>query len=135
MVLKGLKSVKERLFGGVPLPTPLPESMEDEFIELSSEPLEKGTTKIMLKCFSLNDFSDVKPVIDDLREGFSICLVKIKPLFDKDKIELKRAISKLKKTAVVLDGDVVGIDENWIVAVPSYVRVFKGETNTPELLE
>ena len=39
-----------------------------------------------------------KTVLDDLREGYTIALVNIKPLKEKDLIELKRAINKIKKT-------------------------------------
>jgi len=109
------------------------ESFEEDsdYIEINSDEVRKNTAKIMLKYFVLNDFSDVKPVLDSLRTGYTIGLVKISPLKEKDLNELKRAVSKIKKTCYALEGDLIGIDQNWLVAVPSYVSVFR-EKNTEE---
>jgi len=135
MVLKKIKNVKKKLFGGVSLPTPMMESEDEEFIELSAQPGDKGTAKILLKYFELEEFSDIKPVIDSLRSGFTICLIKIKKLQESDRLELKRAISKLKKTAQALGSDLVGIEENWIIAAPSYVEILKGDKEPPTEIE
>jgi len=133
MVLKKIRDVKGKLFGGVNLPTPVEGVEDEEFIELSAQPGDKGTAKILLKYFQLEEFSDIKPIIDSLRGGFTICLIKMKSLQDKDEIELRRAISKLKKTCQALGSDLVGIEENWIVAAPSYVEILKGEKDTEEM--
>lgn len=100
---------------------------EEEFIELEPNEMNKKAAKIFVKYFVLTDFADIKPVIDTLREGYSIALLKIKPLKDKDMNELKRAINKVKRTCDAIDGEVVGIDEDWIIAVPSFIEVYKGE--------
>ena len=102
---------------------------EEEFIELEPEDMRKKSAKIFVKYFILADFADVKPVIDSLREGYTIALIKIKPLKDKDMNELKRAINKVKRTCEAIDGEIVGIDEDWIVAVPNFIEVFKGESS------
>ena len=102
---------------------------EDEFIELEPEEMHKKSAKIFVKYFILTDFADIKPVIDSLREGYTIALLKIKPLKDKDMNELKRAINKVKRTCDAIDGEVVGIDEDWIVAVPNFIEVFKGDVS------
>lgn len=105
---------------------------EKDFIELGpDEPKQKGA-KIFVKYFILTDFGDIKPVIDSLREGYTIALMKIKPLKDKDMNELKRAISKVKRTCEAIDGEIVGIDEDWIIAVPNFIEVFKGESGDEE---
>ena len=41
--------------------------------------------------------------------------------------ELKRAINKVKRTCDAIDGEIVGIDEDWIIAVPNFIEVFKGD--------
>ena len=97
-----------------------------EFIEISPKGEEKKA-KILLKYFVLTDFADVKPVIDSLREGYTIALVRIKPLRDKDITELKRAIEKIKKVISAIGGDVIGIEEDYIVATPNFVAVNRGE--------
>ena len=68
-----------------------------DYVELDSSSKE-SSQKIIVRPFVLEDFSDIKPVLDSLREGNTICLVNIQPLKDKDLVELKRAINKLKKT-------------------------------------
>jgi SepF-like predicted cell division protein (DUF552 family) len=105
-----------------------PESSKEEFIELEPDEMRKKAAKIFVKYFILTDFADIKPVIDSLREGYTIALLKIKPLKDKDMNELKRAISKVKRTCEAIDGEIVGIDEDWIIAVPNFIEVYKGET-------
>jgi SepF-like predicted cell division protein (DUF552 family) len=104
------------------------ENKGEEFIELEPEEMRKKAAKIFIKYFVLTDFSDIKPVIDSLREGYTVALLKIRPLKDKDMSELKRAINKIKRTAEAIDGEIVGIDEDWIIAVPNFIEVFKGET-------
>ncbi len=105
----------------------------EDFIELEASEIHKKSAKIFVKYFILTDFSDIKPVIDSLREGYTIALIKIKPLKDKDMNELKRAINKVKRTAEAIDGEIVGIDEDWIIAVPNFIEVYKGEASEEEV--
>jgi len=110
---------------------------EDEDFEDSEEPqnyLEiesykensaQKNNKIMVRKYTVEDFQDVKEVLDAVREGYTIALVNIKPIRDKDVIELKRTINKLKKTIEAIDGDIAGIDEDWIVATPQFAKVFR----------
>ena len=44
---------------------------------------------------------------------------------DKDIVELKRTINKLKKTCDAIEGDIAGISEDWIVVTPSFARVHR----------
>jgi SepF-like predicted cell division protein (DUF552 family) len=108
------------------------EGNEEEFIELEPETMHSKSAKVFVKYFILTDFADIKPVIDSLREGYTIALIKIKPLKDKDMNELKRAISKVKRTCEAIDGEIVGIDEDWIIAVPNFIEVYKGESGEEE---
>jgi SepF-like predicted cell division protein (DUF552 family) len=48
-------------------------------------------------------------------------------LKQKDPIELKRAISKLKKTTDALEGTIAGFGENLVIATPSFARIQKVE--------
>ncbi len=104
-----------------------------DFIELEPSEMHRKSAKIFVKYFILTDFSDIKPVIDSLREGYTIALIKIRPLKDKDMNELKRAINKVKRTAEAIDGEIVGIDEDWIIAVPNFIEVYKGESSEEEV--
>jgi len=136
MVKNKLNSIKNSLFGRVSDSVTIKVDSNDsksnsddtDYIELEPSAIKEKTAKIFVKYFVLSDYADVKPVIDSLREGFTVSLVKIRPLRDKDMTELKRAINKMKNTIEAIGGDLVGIDQDWIVAVPQFVEVYRGET-------
>lgn len=92
---------------------------EGEFIELDTANVETPTGKVPIKVDKIDDFADSDRIQKAIR-GNSIVLVKIKSLKEKDLSELKRAIEKLRKTCLAIGGDIVGIDENYILLVPSY---------------
>ena len=108
------------------LPGDAGETAGEDFIELKPTTGELGGAKIVVKYFTLSDFAEVKEVLDSLRDGYTIAFVKIKPLRERNLNELRRAIDKIKKTCFALEGEVVGLEEDWIVAVPPYVKVFRG---------
>ncbi|MCK5449968.1 cell division protein SepF [Candidatus Pacearchaeota archaeon] len=91
-----------------------------DFIEIDLEK-EKSESKIFVKTFVLNTYEDINPVLNALREGYTIAVINIKVLKSKDVIELKRAISKIKKTVEALEGKIAGFGENTIIATPSKV--------------
>lgn len=101
-----------------------------DYIEVDVGKEEAKKVKIVVRPFVLNSFDDVNRILEILREGYTIALIDIKPLKQKDIVELKRAISKLKKTVDALEGNIAGFGENTIVATPSFVEVYKGETKT-----
>ena len=104
---------------------------EDEYVELNSEGEHDKNAKIVVRPFVMNDFSDIKTILDSLREGYTIALVNIKPLKDKDLVELKRAVNKLKKTTDAVEGDIAGFGDDYIVITPSFASIYrsKGATN------
>ncbi len=101
------------------------EETDDEFVVLDPEGSRTSSSKVIVRPFVLEDFSDIKGVLEALREGNTICLVNIKPLKDKDMVELKRAINKLKKTIEAVSGDIAGFGEEYIVVVPSFAEIYK----------
>ncbi|MDD9954060.1 MAG: cell division protein SepF [Candidatus Woesearchaeota archaeon] len=99
---------------------------EDEYVELNSDALQAmDSNKVTVRPFHLEDFSQVKPILDALREGYTVCLVNIRPLKDKDLVELKRAISKLKKTCNAIEGDIAGFGEDYIIATPTFAQIYR----------
>ncbi len=99
----------------------------DDYVEISARPVDRsGKAKVTVRPFIVEDFADIKPALDALREGYTVALVNIKPLKDKDLVELKRAVSKLKKTVEAIEGDIAGFGEDWIVATPSFGQVYRG---------
>src|SRR3989344_7806655 len=79
-----------------------------DYVELDTNAAAEKA-KIVVRPFILDDFEQIKPILDVLREGHTISLINIKPLKDKDLIELKRAINKLKKTCDAVEGDIAGL--------------------------
>lgn len=104
---------------------------EDEYVELNTEAEQARSSKIIVRPFVMQDFSDIKPILDSLREGYTIALVNIKPLKDKDLVELKRAVNKLKKTTDAIEGDIAGFGDDYVVVTPSFAQIYrtKGATN------
>ncbi len=97
---------------------------EPEYIEID---LGKETkkAKILVRPFVLKTYEDITPILNSLREGYTIAIIDIKPLRTKDVIELKRAISKIKKTTDALEGSIAGFGENIIIVTPSFAEIHK----------
>ncbi len=108
------------------------EEAEHGYVELGSEAGAEARSKLMVRPFVIEEFEHIKPILDALREGHTIALINIKPLKDKDLIELKRAINKLKKTCDAIEGDIAGFGENWIAAVPNFAYIYRGAKPTKE---
>ncbi len=98
---------------------------QDEYVELNTDVEQARGEKVLVRSFTMEDFSDIKPVLDILREGRTICLVNIKPLKEKDLVELKRAINKLKKTCEAIEGDIAGFGDDYLVVTPSFAEIYR----------
>jgi SepF-like predicted cell division protein (DUF552 family) len=116
----------------------LPEGvkMKDFFLQLKERfakpaeteeeiPAADEKARVLVRPFVMEEFEDIKDILDVLREGSTIALVNIKPLKDKDLVELKRAISKLRKTCEAIEGDIAGFGEDYVVAVPYFARIHR----------
>jgi SepF-like predicted cell division protein (DUF552 family) len=93
-----------------------------EYIELDPGAADTPSGKVALKVEKLEDFADTDRILKAVRDG-SIVLVKIRALRDKDMSELKRAVDKFRKTALAINGDIAGIEEDWVVITPSFAHV------------
>ena len=108
------------------------EDAEHGYVELGSESNIDTKSRLMVRPFVIEEFEHIKPILDSLREGHTIALINIKPLKDKDLIELKRAINKLKKTCDAIEGDIAGFGENWIAAVSNFAYIYRGQKPAKE---
>ncbi|AJF61809.1 TPA: cell division protein SepF [Candidatus Woesearchaeota archaeon] len=106
------------------------DEFEEEYLELDTTSKKPVSSKVIVRPFILEDFSDIKPVLDSLREGATVCLINIRPLKDKDLVELKRAINKLKKTCDASGGDIAGFGDDYLVATPGFAEIYR--TKEPE---
>ena len=101
-----------------------PSSGESEYIEIDLGK-EVKKSKVLVRPFVLKTYEDVNGILNALREGYTIGIVDIKPLRSKDLIELKRAISKIKKTADALEGSIAGFGENIIIVTPQFADIYR----------
>src|SRR3989338_8246182 len=97
----------------------------DQYVEVDHAQNKDEHSKVIVRPFMLEEFEDIKEILDVLREGSTIALVNIKPLKDKDLVELKRAVSKLRKTCEAIEGDIAGFGEDYVVAVPYFARIHR----------
>lgn len=123
-----ISKVKNKLLG---LPDDYSE-YADDYVEIDTRKDIGRRSKILVRPFVIQDFSDIKDTLDALREGYTIALVNIKPLKDKDIVELKRAINKIKKTCDAIEGDIAGFGDDWIVVTPSFAKIYR-TTETEEV--
>ena len=101
------------------------EDGEEGYVELDTVGGDERSSKVVVRPYVIDDFSDVKDILDALREGNTIALVNIRSLKEKDLVELKRAINKLKKTCDAIEGDVAGFGEDYIVATPAFAEIYR----------
>jgi len=112
----------KRAFGGG--------SEEPEYVEIDLGK-EVKKAKVIVRPFVLKSFEDITPILNSLREGYTIAIIDIKPIRAKDVIELKRAISKIKKTADALEGNIAGFGENLIIVTPAFAEIHKPHSDRP----
>ncbi len=121
-------NVKAKITGlmGGSEPEGIEQGGEQEYVELDTASSEhKG--KVTVRPFVMENFQDIKVIVDSLRDGGTICVINIRPLKDKDIIELKRAISKLKKTTDAISGDLAGFGDDYIIATPSFAQIYRAK--------
>ena len=100
------------------------DEFNEDYIEIDLGK-EEHESKVFVKLFALKDYDDVNEILNSLREGYTIAIIDIKTLKQKDSIELKRAVSKIKKTVDALEGSIAGFGENMVIATPSFAKIHK----------
>ena len=100
------------------------DDFKDEYLEIDLDQKEKEN-KVFVKLFVLKQYDDVNEILNALREGYTIAIIDIKALRQKDSIELKRAVSKIKKTADALEGNIAGFGENTVIVTPPFAKIHR----------
>jgi SepF-like predicted cell division protein (DUF552 family) len=100
------------------------DNFDEEYLEIDLGKEEKEN-KVLVKLFALKDYEEVNEILNALRQGYTIAVIDIKTLRQKDSIELKRAVSKIKKTTDALEGSIAGFGENTLIVVPSFAKISK----------
>lgn len=100
---------------------------EEEYIELDMEE-EHEKRRLLIEVERLDNYADSDRLQRKVREG-NVLLVKIKDLKSKDMEELKRAVDKLRKTCLAINGDIAGLGEDWLVLTPATAKVHREQEN------
>ena len=101
---------------------------KEDYLEIDVGVKEKKDNKVLVKLFTLKQYDEVNDILNALREGYTIAVIDIRLLKKKDSIELKRAVSKIKKTAEALEGTIAGFGESIVIVTPSFAKVHKDPT-------
>ncbi len=88
---------------------------------------EASEGKSFVRVVNLNDYSDVEVVLEYLRDRRNLIVLKVKPRLVQEKMELKRALKRIQRTAAAIGGDIAGIKEDVILITPPDVEIWRGE--------
>ncbi len=103
-------------------------SGEDEYLQIE-HPQEDTTPKLkMVEIEKMDSYADSDRIQKKVRDG-GIMLVKIRDLKNKDVSELKRAVERVKKTCLAIDGDIAGVGEDWIIVCGNGAKVRREAEN------
>ncbi|MEK6811049.1 MAG: cell division protein SepF [Nanoarchaeota archaeon] len=98
----------------------------DDYIELDLNQTKARKEKIKIRQFTLKKYDDINEILASLREGYTIAFIDIKQLKSKDIIELKRALTKIKKTVDAMEGSIAGFGDNAIIVSPEFAEIYRG---------
>ena len=97
----------------------------DDYMEVNlMDAEERKMGKLGIRIESLDEFADTERVLKQVREG-AIVFLRIKGLRDKDMGELKRAVDKLKKGVSANNGDIAGVEQDWLILSPHYAMIHR----------
>lgn len=103
------------------------DEVQEDYLEIDLDKEEKEN-KVVVKLFALKKYEDINPILNSLREGYTIAVIDIKILKQKDPIELKRAVSKVKKTTDALEGNIAGFGENLLIVTPPFATIQRDDS-------
>lgn len=92
-----------------------------EYVEVEALPERVG---VVVKVDTLNDLSDASRIQQLIRDG-NIVFARIKELRKRDIDKLKRAVDRIKRTCVAVGGDLVGVNEDFLIITPKDVKIVK----------
>jgi len=118
-----LMRIKDKIVGSSSYD--IPDEFGEDYLEVDLESQPKFKQKVVVRPYVIREFRDMQLPLNDLREGFTVALLNVKLLKDKDVTELKRAVSTLKKTCSAINGDLAGFGDDWLVATPGFAQVFR----------
>ena len=102
---------------------------DDNFITFEDDiqTSSNASRNFKIKVFKLNDSSQLRNILDKIREENYLCLIDIHILKARDLDSLRNVIYKIQKTAQNIGGDVVGFSHDWIMVYPKSFSVEKSK--------
>lgn len=97
----------------------------EELTELPAP--EEPVSKAQVVVEKIEMLSDADRIIRKVRSG-NIVIARIKELKEQNLDELKHAISKIRTSTAVWNGDIAGVGDEWIIVTPSTAKIKRGET-------
>ena len=107
----------------------------EEYVEIDLNAVPNKDTKVLVKPFVLRQYDDINDILNAVREGFTIAVVDIKTLKTKDVIEIKRAVSKIKKTVDAIEGSIAGFGENVLIVTPKFAEIHRAPSAKPQKVD
>jgi len=101
-----------------------PAEEQPDFVELGTQAFDEKTD-VNVRVETLKDLMDTDRIQYLMREG-NIVILNIDGLRRRDLSELKRSVEKLKKTVAAMDGDIIGVDEGFLILTPRFARIHRG---------
>ncbi len=99
---------------------------EESYVEVDSMGIEgRRGAAVTIRVEKLNTFDDTERILRSVRNG-DVVFLKIKGMRDKDIGELKRCVEKLKKSVVANNGDIVGVEQDWLILSPENMAIDRG---------
>jgi SepF-like predicted cell division protein (DUF552 family) len=102
----------------------------DDYVELDLAGAKEQKERIKVRPFTLKKYDDVNEILASLREGYTIAFIDIRSLKSKDIIELKRAVTKIKKTVDAMEGSIAGFGDHAIIAAPDFAEICRSPVAT-----
>ncbi len=95
----------------------------EEFVEVNvMDSEDKRLGRMGIRVEKMEDFADTERILRSIRKG-NVVFLKIKSLREKDMGELKRAVEKLKRIVSANNGDIAGVEQDWLIITPEFAVV------------
>ena len=91
---------------------------------LDADDMLEEHADMWIRPMSLEDLADVETVLAEVKKG-NIVLLNIQPLYKRNTIKLRQAVSELKGTVHDINGDIARVTEHKVLVTPSGVKVVK----------
>jgi SepF-like predicted cell division protein (DUF552 family) len=83
---------------------------------------EEEERKVKIYVTKVNEYSDTEKILNLLRQN-NIVVVSIRDLRKRDMTELKRIVDRIRRTVEAIGGDIIGVEEDLIIATPSIAKI------------